>query len=185
MKLRWDHWHIELSSVCALRCPRCPRSEVADTLLNRQLTLEFFQKQLTEPVLTQVKKITFCGNDGDPIYCRDLIKICQWLKDINPALQIVIVTNGSHKTNDWWHQLGHVLDHQDEINWSIDGWDQASNEQYRVNSDWHSIVEGIKTFGSTNQHTFRVWAAIAFRFNQQKLDHMQALAGSLGMTHGS
>lgn len=181
MKLRWDHWHIELSSVCALRCPRCPRSEVTDTLLNRQLTLEFFQKQLTEPVLTQVKKITFCGNDGDPIYCRDLIKICQWLKDINPALQIVIVTNGSHKTNDWWHQLGHVLDHQDEINWSIDGWDQASNEQYRVNSDWHSIVEGIKTFGSTNQHTFRVWAAIAFRFNQQKLDHMQTLAGSLGM----
>lgn len=179
--LRWDHWHIELSSVCALRCPRCPRSEQPDSLLNRQLTLKFFQDQIGAHIIQQIRKITFCGNDGDPIYCRDLIEICCWIKSVNPNIHLVIITNGSHKTVDWWRSLATVLDQRDEINWSIDGWDQASNSQYRFNSDWNSIMSGIRTFFLTNDPTYRVWASIAFKFNQDRLAHMAEIAQDLGM----
>ena len=42
------HWHIEPSSICTLKCPRCPRAEVPEGLLNRQLSLKFFQNQIGE-----------------------------------------------------------------------------------------------------------------------------------------
>jgi len=179
--LKWDHWHIEPSSICTLKCPRCPRAEVPESLLNRQLTLKFFQDQIGTDVVKHIRKITFCGNDGDPIYCKELIEICQWLKTVNPDMHLVIITNGSYKTPEWWQALGRVLDHRDEVNWSIDGWDQASNEQYRVNSNWNSIVDGIRFFSEANETTYRVWAAIAFRFNQDRLGDMQTMAQELGM----
>lgn len=177
--LAWDHWHIEPSSICTLKCPRCPRAEVPESLLNRQLTLDFFKNRLGQSIVKQIKKITFCGNDGDPIYCRELTEICSWLKSVNPNINLVIITNGSYKNDQWWINLAQVLDHHDEIHWSIDGWDQASNEQYRVNSDWNSIVSGIKAFSGANTTAYRVWAAIAFRFNQDYLNRMMRLAETL------
>jgi MoaA/NifB/PqqE/SkfB family radical SAM enzyme len=153
---------------------------VPDTLLNRQLTLSFFQDQIGADVIKLIRKITFCGNDGDPIYCRQFLEIIAWIKSVNPGIQLVIITNGSHKPAEWWSQLGIMLDHRDEINWSIDGWDQASNELYRVNSDWNSIMAGYRAFSSVNKHTYRVWAAIAFKFNQQQLDAMTTKANDYG-----
>ena len=178
--LAWDHWHIEPSSICTLKCPRCPRAEVPESLLNRQLTLKFFQEQIGKDVVKGIKKITFCGNDGDPIYCKELIEICHWLKLCNPNIHLVIITNGSYKTPKWWTSLSTVLDHRDEINWSIDGWDQPSNEQYRVNSDWSSIIDGYQAFALHNNDTYRVWASIGFKFNQNHIDHMKSISSDLG-----
>jgi len=178
--LKWDHWHIEASSICALRCPRCPRAEVPESLLNRQLDLSFFQNQVGESVAKQIRKITFCGNDGDPIYCRDLIDIIAWFKTVSPNIEIVIITNGSYKPVHWWQNLAQVLNHRDEIHWSLDGWDQDSNEQYRVWSDWISIMHGIEAFSKVNNRTYLVWAAIAFRFNQDHIEHMKTHANTMG-----
>jgi MoaA/NifB/PqqE/SkfB family radical SAM enzyme len=144
MQLALDHWHIEVSSICTLACPRCPRAEVPETLLNRQLTLKFFKEQFGEEAISNIKRITFCGNDGDPIYCKEFIEICAWVKSINPLIGLLIVTNGSYKTSNWWKKLANVLNEHDEINWSIDGWDQLSNEKYRVRCDFKSIVNGIE-----------------------------------------
>lgn len=174
--LAWDHWHIEPSSICTLKCPRCPRTEIPDSLLNRQLTLEFFKTQLGEITIKQIKKITFCGNDGDPIYCKEFIEICRWIKQINPMINLVLITNGSYKTNDWWKELASVFNHRDEIHWSLDGFDQASNEKYRVNCNWASIENGFNTFFKNNNSTYRVWASIAFKFNQNDLTKQKILA---------
>ena len=172
------HFHIEISSKCTLRCPRCARQEVPGSLVNTELDLEFFKRNFTpEFVLNNVEKITFCGDDGDPIYAHDLIPVINYLKSIKP-IEIVIVTNGSHKKSDWWVQLGSVLDSSDTVHFSIDGWDNASNNQYRVNSDFASIVDGITALRSAS-HCQIVWAAIAFRFNEDHLDSMKDLAKQL------
>jgi MoaA/NifB/PqqE/SkfB family radical SAM enzyme len=178
--IAWDHWHIEISSICALQCPRCPRAEVPDSLLNRQLDLNFFQTQISTEKISQIKKITFCGNDGDPIYCKDLIEICRWIKKNNPDIALAIITNGSHRSESWWKELAEVLDHRDEIHWSLDGWDHDSNQLYRKNSNWNSIVNGIRAFAAVNQDTYRIWATIAFQFNENHLLHCQQLASGYG-----
>lgn len=180
MTLATWHFHIEISSKCTLQCPRCARQEVPNGLVNTELDLEFFKRNFTpEFVLGNVEKITFCGDDGDPIYAHDLIEVVRYIKSIKPV-EIVIVTNGSHKKPQWWAHLGKLLDSNDSVHFSVDGYDNNSNNLYRVNSDYDSIVAGIQTLRSTSQCQI-VWAAIAFRFNEDHLDDMQKFAKQLGV----
>jgi len=181
MNLSLLHWHIEPSSICTLKCPRCTRAEVPESLLNKQLSLDFFKNQIGSKVLKQIKRITFCGNDGDPIYCNDIIDIIAWMKDVNPDLSIVLITNGSYKQQDWWVRLANTLDNKDEIHFSIDGWDQDSNSKYRINCDYESITQGLTTFIANNNTTYVVWASIAFKFNEHMIDYMQDLAKNFGV----
>jgi MoaA/NifB/PqqE/SkfB family radical SAM enzyme len=174
------HFHIEISSKCTLRCLRCARQEVPDGLINTELDLNFFKRNFTEDfILKNVEKITFCGDDGDPIYAHDLIPVIDYIKRIKPV-QIVIVTNGSHKKLEWWQSLGRVLTAQDTVHFSIDGYDNASNNLYRVNSDFVSAILGIETLRAVSNCRL-VWAAIAFKFNENHIDYMQSLAVKLGM----
>lgn len=176
MNLALDHWHIEICSICTLKCPRCTRAEVPETLLNRQLTLDFFRSQIGESQIKKMRKISFCGDDGDPIYAKQFLQIVEWIKEVNPDIQLLIITNGSYKTADWWKQLANYLNHNDEIHWSLDGWDQQSNSKYRINCDWDSIIDGITTFREYNKSTYTVIATIAFRFNESNLDKIVKLA---------
>lgn len=174
------HFHIEVSSKCTLRCPRCARQEVPDTLVNTELDLNFFKRNFTkEFVLQNVEKITFCGDDGDPIYAHDLVAIIRYLKQIKP-IEIVIVTNGSHKKTEWWQELAQVLTDKDTVHFSIDGWDNDSNNLYRINSNFDTIQQGIQTL-IKNSQCRTVWAAIAFRFNQDRLPDMISQAQQWGM----
>jgi MoaA/NifB/PqqE/SkfB family radical SAM enzyme len=174
------HFHIEISSKCTLHCPRCARQEVPDTLVNTELDLEFFKRTFTpEFIQANVEKITFCGDDGDPIYAHDLIPVIEYIKSIKPV-EIVIITNGSHKKTEWWQQLGNALTEQDSVHFSIDGYDNPSNNLYRVNSNYDSIIAGVMTLRAASPCTV-VWAAIAFRFNEDYLDRMQTQAKSLGV----
>lgn len=176
MKLALDHWHIEVSSICTLKCPRCTRAEIPETLLNRQLTLDFFRNQIGKSQIKKIRKISFCGDDGDPIYAKHFLEIVEWIKDINPSIQLLIITNGSYKTTEWWLKLATFLNEHDEIHWSLDGWDQNSNSKYRINCDWNSIVDGIDTFTKYNTSTYTVIATIAFRFNELHFDNILQIA---------
>jgi MoaA/NifB/PqqE/SkfB family radical SAM enzyme len=180
MTLATWHFHIEISSKCTLQCPRCARQEVPAGLVNTELDLAFFQHNFTpEFVLTNVEKITFCGDDGDPIYAHDLIPVISYIKSIKPV-EIVIVTNGSHKKPAWWAELGSVLSESDTVHFSIDGWDNESNNLYRVNSDFNSIINGITALQETSACRL-VWAAIAFQFNENYLEQMKQYAATLNM----
>jgi len=172
-----EHWHIELCSKCSLRCPRCSRQEAPEGLFNTDLPLEWFQENFTGKLLSDVKKLTFCGDDGDPIYAKDLLEILRWFRLKNENVQFVIVTNGSYKTRAWWQELNSILNEKDHVHFSLDGWDQDSNNLYRVNCDWKSIVLGIDCLKNTK--AFKTWAAIAFRFNEHKIDHMKQMAKDL------
>jgi len=180
MTLATWHFHIEISSKCTLRCPRCARSEVPESLINTELDLDFFKRNFTpEFVLNNVERITFCGDDGDSIYAHDLIPVIRYIKSIKPV-EFVIITNGSHKKPEWWRELGSVLTDIDTVHFSIDGWNNASNNLYRVNSDFNSIVAGITALRSVSECRL-IWAAIAFKFNEDYLGQMQNYAATLDM----
>lgn len=185
MSINWQfyHWHLEPSAVCAVRCPRCPRVEHPDTpWLNKNMTLDFVKRFFTEEMLrTQVKRVTMCGDVGDPIYCKEYIDICRYIKSVNPDIHIFTITNGSHKKPEWWQELASVLNHRDTINFSIDGYDDASNNLYRVNSNFDSIMSGIRAVREVNKQVFLVWAAIIFSFNQDHLDNIINQARDLDM----
>ena len=173
------HFHIEISSKCTLKCSRCARQEVPHSLVNTELSLDFFKTVFTKDfVETNVEKITFCGDDGDPIYAHDLIPVIKYLKAIK-SIEIVIITNGSYKKSEWWQELAQTLDANDSVHFSIDGYDNQSNNLYRQNSDYDSILQGLQTLKTYSKCKI-VWATIAFRFNEEYIDLIKNLAKAAG-----
>jgi hypothetical protein len=173
------HWHIENSSICSLKCPRCPRAEIPDTLTQTSLNLNFFKTNFNPVFLKDVWVISFCGDDGDPIYGKDFLEIVHYLKNTKPNLSLRIITNGSYRSETWWKKLALILNQYDEIHFSLDGWDQESNQKYRINSDWSSIITAVKIVRE-NSNAIMVWAAIAFAFNQYNIMTMKDLAAEWG-----
>ncbi len=144
------------------------------------MDLAFVQKILPRNLLTRVKKILLAGGQGDALYCRDFIEIVRYLKTENPTLQIVLTTNGSHKNEKWWTEVAKILNRHDTVIFSVDGWDDESNQKYRVNSDFESILKGVDTLKRVNDQVYIVWSTIIFRFNQHRLDDIKELARETG-----
>ena len=182
MSLALWHWHIEISSKCTLRCPRCPRVESPDTLVNTELNLEFFKKNFTPDFIKKnVERITFCGDDGDPIYAHDLVDVIKYFKSIKPV-SFTIITNGSHKKQQFWFELAQTLTDIDSVHFSIDGYDNDSNNLYRVNSNFESIMLGAKILRRFS-NCYMFWSTIYFKFNQDKIDTITELAKTMGFDY--
>jgi MoaA/NifB/PqqE/SkfB family radical SAM enzyme len=177
------HWHLELSSKCALRCPRCPRTRYQEMFKPSELSLEFIQSVFSPGGLAVVERILICGGEGDPIYCSDFIKIIRYFKETKPSLSLAIVTNGSYRKEEWWMQVAEILNEYDTVTFSVDGWDQESNSKYRVNCDWDSIVLGVKTMSRSKARIN--WSTIVFSFNEEQLDFIEETAKSLGADYFS
>lgn len=170
--------HIELSSKCTLKCPRCPRTELKPEELNREFSLVDFQRAFPVDVLEQIKRILFCGDIGDPIYATEFLSIIKYIKQ-SSDISIDIVTNGSYKKPSWWEELGSVLTRRDTVVFSVDGWDHDSNNLYRVNSDWDSIIAGIKSLRVSSDCRIK-WSSIYFNFNEDRMSEICNLAKELG-----
>lgn len=175
------HWHFEVSGKCTLRCPRCPRNDTDPVpWINKELDLEFFKRTLTPELLkTQVKRITMCGDVGDPIYASEYIDIIGYIKTHNPKIHVYTITNGSYRKESWWREFASVSNEYDTVNFSIDGYDQASNNLYRIGSDWKSIMTGMRIMSQESQ-AFVYWATIVFSFNQDHLDRIKQQAKDIG-----
>jgi MoaA/NifB/PqqE/SkfB family radical SAM enzyme len=173
-----DIVQVEVSSKCTLKCPRCPRTELDLDYLNQELSLADFKNIFTPTVLNQIKYLLFCGHTGDPIYAKEFLDIVEYVKQ-NSSTRIEIVTNGSYKQAEWWTRLGLALDANDGVVFSIDGWDEDSNNEYRVFSDWNSTIRGIQTLKEVGK-CYVNWSTIYFKFNQDKIDTIAKIAERWG-----
>lgn len=171
--------HVELSSKCMLKCPRCPRTELDPEGLNREIRLSEFQQAFPPDLIKNAVEFLFCGDIGDPIYARDIIPICAYIHEHGDRVSIHIVTNGSYKDSIFWRDLGRVLQRKDTVTFSVDGWDQDSNNQYRVNSNYDSIIEGAKILRANTEAQME-WSMIYFSFNESYDQLVEQQAKDLG-----
>ena len=170
-------FHLELTNICTLKCPRCARTEFIDMLptkwKNKNLKLADLQNFL-DINLTD-KKFLLCGTYGDPIYSPEIFEIVSWLK--SQGAVITIETNGSYKTKGWWEELVSKLDNRDQVSFSIDGTpDNFTN--YRVNADWNSIKIGIDVTTSSVVKT--AWKFIRFSYNEYDIETVKQLSSNMG-----
>lgn len=175
------HWHFEVSGKCTLKCPRCPRNDTAPVpWINKELDLNFFKNLLTPDLLkNQVQRITMCGDVGDPIYASEYLEIIDYIKTHNSRIHVYTITNGSYRKSDWWKQFAKISNEYDTVNFSVDGYDDASNNLYRVGSDWDSIMQGMNIMCQESS-AFVYWAAILFQFNQDHVDRIKKQAHDMG-----
>lgn len=171
------HWHLEISARCTLQCPRCPRTEFPETpWRNQDISYTDFTKSFTPDFIkNNVQRFTFCGDIGDPIYAPDFIPIYKYIKEVKPECHIFTITNGSYKKAEWWEKVADIANEYDSFNFSIDGYNNETNNLYRINSNFDSIMTGIHIMGHRSR-AFVNWAAIYFSFNQDHQEEIRKLA---------
>ena len=169
--------HIETTNMCTLKCPRCARTEFVDQFpkrwVNKNLNLEHLKNFLD--IDLKDKQITLCGNYGDTIYYDQLFDLIKYAKIANARIKLV--TNGSYKTAEWWHQLGTLLDEQDEIVFAIDG-TPDNFTKYRINGDWNSIAVGINALQTSKCRL--TWKHILFSYNENTIEEAQEMSIRMG-----
>lgn len=171
-------FHIEPTNICTLKCPGCARTQFIQQWpthwknhsIDIDQLLNFLDCDLNN------KKITLCGNTGDPIYHPDFHRLVRELKQRGSLINLV--TNGSYKKQDWWQELTQYLNEQDTVVFSIDGLPENFT-QYRINADWESIQVGIETVVASRAQT--CWKYIPFLYNQDNIEQAKALSESLGV----
>ena len=171
-------FHIEPTNICTLKCSGCARTRFINQWpqhwknhnLNIDELLRFLDIDLTG------KRIVLCGNYGDPIYHNDLIDFVKKLKA--RGVSVLITTNGSYKTQQWWEELVDNLSSSDTINFSVDG-TPNNFTKYRINADWNSIRVGMEVVA--NAQCDSSWKYIPFAFNQQDINDVEKLSQSIGI----
>jgi len=170
------HITFELTSHCNLHCPQCARFD-QQGFLNKYLKLEHLnfkriEKNMCIDQLTQLSKIVFEGDHGDPLMHPDIKHILNYFSDYNKTL----VTNGSLRSASWWKQLANIPNLS--VTFSIDGIDQNTNSLYRINSNFDKIINNATAF--INAGGTAVWKYIVFKHNELYIDQAKALSQKLG-----
>jgi MoaA/NifB/PqqE/SkfB family radical SAM enzyme len=168
--------HIEPTTRCTLGCPRCGRTVLLEKFGKKSLSIiDLDPSALDEFIDVNIATISLCGNNGDPIYhknLKDLIKVCK-----KHSEKIVIKTNGGHRTKHWWAEIVELFEENDEIHFSIDGTPENFTK-YRINGDWNSTLIGINQCVSSKVKT--IWKYIPFSFNENDINTARNLATDLG-----
>jgi len=170
--------HLEVTSKCQARCPMCPRringGPLNPFLELNEITLEQFQEWFFIDFIKQLNHLNMCGNLGDPIVAKDTLEIFKYLRKHNATMSLVMHTNGSARTPEWFEELAKL---QVRIVFGIDGLEDT-HHLYRVDTEWQKIINNAKAFITAGGDAR--WDMLAFKHNEHQIDECRALSKELG-----
>ena len=170
--------HVEMSSFCNARCPRCIRND-SGTEYNtgfpeHNTTLLEFQQIFPKSFIRQLNTFLISGNLGDMIMNPEVLDIIRWFRQIHPTIRVWTCTNGSGRTSDFWKELAAL---GVEVTFAIDGLEDT-NHLYRQNTSWTTIIKNAKTFiGAGGKAT---WQFVKFDHNQHQIEQARELSTQMG-----
>ena len=171
IKLPIEKIHIELTNRCNARCPQCTRTIIGiNSFID--LPLEYIQTIINSEY-TDLKRIVYCGNYGDPMmspYFMDIVE--------NIKIPTIVHTNGSIRSKSDWIKMGH-LDHL-TIMFHIDG-NEETNEVYRIGTNYKKILKNASNFIHSGGKA--IWVFIPFKHNIDNMKYLSNLSKEMGFKH--
>lgn len=178
--------HIELSTKCNAACPGCARfimnSPIVDeNLVQTEITFENFKKWFPKEILPQILNWIICGNLGDPLACKDIYKILEYICT-NTRSNIQINTNGGLGSKLLYSKIGKLFFQTPElkrvITFSIDGLEDT-NHIYRRNVKWNKVWENLMSYVDTGAKAH--WDFLQFKHNVHQVEKAREIANQYGI----
>ena len=161
--------HIEISNRCQAKCPMCSRNHhggISNPLLKESdWTIQQFKNIFTPAIKKQIKKITFCGNFGDPLLNFHFVKMLDYIKDDDICVDIH--TNGSLRSKQFWKDLPKHLPAEHKVVFAIDGL-ADTHSRYRIGTDYNKVMNNARAF--INAGGTAEWSMIRFAHNAHQVD---------------
>jgi MoaA/NifB/PqqE/SkfB family radical SAM enzyme len=198
---------IELSNVCNSQCPGCGRYErdweKLDEVIKRDNRLDIFNAplKLKESIdfknqihldinvlknllrsesLSNLKHLELIGTIDDPFAYKHLMELFEFAAEEYPHLQLLLHTNGSLRTPDFFAKLPAIFNKFDSTPWvafSIDGLEDT-NHIYRRNCQWNKIMENAQAF--IDAGGVARWQYLLFPWNEHQVQEAEELSKQMG-----
>ena len=170
--------HLEITTRCQARCPMCPR-RINGGMLNplfelTEIDLETFKEWFPVEFIKQLDAINFCGNLGDPIIAKDCLEVIEYIRELNPLIDINMHTNGSARDVSWWERLAKS---NIRVAFGIDGLEDT-HHLYRIDTDFNKIINNARAF--INAGGRADWAMLVFEHNEHQVEDCRKMSEELG-----
>jgi MoaA/NifB/PqqE/SkfB family radical SAM enzyme len=142
---------LDITTNCNAACPQCHRTnprtlKKANWIPLIQWSLEEFKIAFPIKTLAHIDRLNFCGTLGDPMMCKDIFEICEYIIKESECY-IIINTNGSMRTEFWWQHLGYIIGYdRGHMIFDIDGSTQEMHEFYRQKTNLDKIIKNMKAY---------------------------------------
>lgn len=174
--------HVELTDKCNAACPMCVRNVSGGPdnpyLPKKEISLELFKSSFTPQFLSQMDRIYFCGNYGDPALGKDLIPILEYIRATKPEIVLGMNTNGGVGSPALWARLGSILNRElDYCTFSIDGLEDT-NHIHRRHVRWTHVMQSVKAFIAAGGNA--KWDYLIFKHNEHQVEEARKLSQEMG-----
>lgn len=192
--MNWDYdklngFHVELSTKCQAACPGCPRflrnsTNVDPGIPQLDVSFDQFKKWFPKELVQRSISWIFCGTHGDPMACKDLYEILEYICH-NSKANIQINTNGGLRDHEYYSKIGKLFEStlrfnklgtRREITFSIDGLEDT-NHIYRRNVVWKNVWKNLLSYITTGARA--QWDFLQFKHNMHQIDEARNLAESM------
>ena len=171
---------VEASTKCNAWCSACARNKNGYELINN-FVAEDLDSAVFEHHLMNFKGlevVDFCGTFGDAIAAHNIYTLVELAK--KHADKIIVRTNGSLRSAEWWQQFAEILtDHDHEVWFCLDGLADTHNI-YRQGTDFDKIITNARAFMSAGGCA--VWQFIPWAHNEHQIKDCIRLSQRLGFS---
>jgi len=177
---------IGLTNLCNARCPQCDRTDrnditkTYDEVPLTQWSFEDFKNKFPIETLNDVEEYGFCGTWGDPMMCKDIQKIVQYIID-NSKSKIIITTNGSIRDENFYWNIGVLCGERLSIVFDIDGIDEDMHQKYRRGASLKKCLANMNTLSMTK--SIALSQTILFKHNQDYIKQIKELVKKNGSSN--
>ncbi len=132
---------IEPSAICNLRCRHCPTGTNPIKISPGIMNMETFYRIIDQVEKSRCVDVVVLYHGGEPFLNKSLLQMAKIVKDLGIRF-VKTVTNGMLiKQSD----LENILDSGlDSIEFSLDGLSSQENNEIRIGSDYHKVMNTIK-----------------------------------------
>lgn len=139
--------HVNVSATCNLGCRMCPYLDVHDAAsYEREMTGETFRALL--PALRYLPSLHLSGS-GEPFFNRQVVSFVELAREVNPAIDVDITTNGTLLTERLARELVRVKVTRLVV--SIDGVSEKTVGAIRIGINLPKVLANLRTLRAVKQ----------------------------------
>ena len=173
---------LEVTTHCNLLCPQCSRVSIDGKFDDSYLKLQHWQVEKILPnfereKLENLKRVRIEGDNGDAFMHPKIDEIIDYFYRAPSQPTILMLTNGSLRSKNWWENLGKKFPNRLVVQFSIDGL-KDTNSIYRINSNYDKIISNAKAY--INGGGIATTRSIIFKHNEHQVEQIYKTAREIG-----
>ena len=170
---------VEPTNYCNLKCPECPSGNNGIGRIRGRMDMELYKKIIDEAAAHLFWLMLYF--QGEPFLHRQLPGMIRYAKTKN--IYTCISTNGHFLSTRACKEI--INAGTDRVIVSLDGADQETYEQYRINGDLQKVKEGLERLAEEKRkqragNPFIEVQCLVFKHNQHQLKEIKRMAMNVG-----